>query len=243
MIVVSAGSAWVVIARLGPQYALTVAQGSDAGRLIPRTAEANVGARLGVTFNAVILTSLVAVFTTTAQYTRRMVHNLAPATRLARTHPRHGSPTNAGLLLAALMAATLVGCRLAGLDPYAELAALLGVLGAVGIFGLEIACAAAIFISFRRMRDGRIWTAVLSQLIACLALAVCLVLVLANYAGLTGAPNPFAIFSPLLFVAVAVGGWLADGRQAHSGSEPTVPGPPGRPTPTTQDKKEVSDVQ
>lgn len=225
LITVFAGSAWVAIAGLGSESAIEISQGSDAGQLIPMVADANVGDWMGVLFNVIMMTSLfatlIAVFNTTAQYMQTMARNLAPTSTLARLHSKHGSPANTGFTLAMLVIAILSLCRLAGLDPYVQLAALLGVLGSVAIFGLEIACALAIFVYFRRTDDRRVWTTMISPILAGIALTGFLVLVLTNYADLTGFSSPFITWSPVLYVAVALIGWLVGGRHITDGEDST----------------------
>lgn len=215
---VFAVGAWVVLAGLGADEAITIAQGPDAGQLVPMVASANLGAWMGVTFEVVLMTSLFAtlivVFNTTAQYTVSMARTLAPAGRLVRVHSKHGSPANAGIALAAFISAVLLLCRLAQLDPYLEVASFLGVLGAVAIFALEITCAVAIFVYFRRTGDRRIWTSMVSPLLAGLALAIFLTIVLSNFGGLTGQSSIFAAWSPLIYVGVALVGWFAGGRSS-----------------------------
>ncbi|NEW77784.1 APC family permease [Streptomyces rhizosphaericus] len=219
LITVFSVAAWATIAGLGSKSVIAVSQGSNAGQLVPMVASANVGTWMGVLFNVIMMTSLfatlIAVFNTTAQYTQSLARDLTPAGVLARLHPKHGSPANTGLTLAILVCLSLLLCRIAGLDPYIQVAALLGVLGAVAIFGLEIVCAAAIFIYFRREHDRRVWTTMLSPVLACIALTTFLVLVLTNYAGLTGLSSPLVTWSPLLFIPVAVVGWSVGGRQAQ----------------------------
>lgn len=218
--------AWVVLAGLGAETAITIAQGPDSGQLVPMVASANLGEWMGVTFEVVLLTSLFAtlivVFNTTAQYTLNMSRALAPQGRLARLHPKHGSPANAGIVLALAICGILVVCRLAQLDPYLEVAAILGVLGAVAIFALEIMCALAIFVYFRRVGGRRLWTTTLSPLIAAVALAVFLVIVLSNFAGLTGSTSPIVTWSPLIYVVVAVVGWFIGSRRSSFDEDETL---------------------
>ena len=83
----------------------------------------------------------------------------------------------------------LVLCRIARLDPYLKVAAILGVLGSVAIFALEIMCAVAIFVYFRRTKDRRLWTTALSPIVAGVSLAAFLAIVLVNFAGLTGSTS------------------------------------------------------
>ena len=189
-------------------------------------ASANLGSWMGLVFEVVLLTSLFAtlivVFNTTAQYTLNMARALMPARSLARVHPRHGSPANAGLTLAVLLSAILILCRLARFDPYLQVAAILGVLGSVAIFALEIMCAVAIFVYFRRARDRRYWTTGLSPLVAALALAVFLVIVLSNFAGLTGSTSAVVTWSPLIYVVVAVLGWTIASRRPELAEDQAV---------------------
>lgn len=216
--------AWVVLAGLGADEAITIAQGPDAGQLVPMVASANLGAWMGVTFEIVLMTSLFAtlivVFNTAAQYTVSMARTLAPSSRLVRVHPKHGSPATAGITLAIVISAVLGLCRIAQLDPYVEVASFLGVLGAVAIFGLEITCAIAIFVYFRRAGDRRLWTTTLSPVLAAGALAVCLAIVLGNFGGLTGQSSMLAAWSPLIYVGVALVGWLAGGRRSAEAGDP-----------------------
>jgi len=217
--------AWVVLAGLGPETAITIAQGPDSGQLVPMVASANLGAWMGVTFEVVLLTSLFAtlivVFNTAAQYTLNMSRALAPKGRLARLHPRHRSPANSGIALAVVICAVLIVCRLAQLDPYLKVAAILGVLGSVAIFALEIMCALAIFVYFRRGQDRRLWTTTLSPIVAGVALAVFLGIVLSNFAGLTGSTSAVVTWSPLIYVVVAVIGWIVGGRRSDVSEDGT----------------------
>ncbi len=220
--------AWVVLAGIGADEAITIAQGPDSGQLVPMVASANLGSWMGLVFEVVLLTSLFAtlivVFNTTAQYTLNMARALMPARRLAQVHPKHGSPANAGLTLAVVLAAVLILCRLAHFDPYLQVAAILGVLGSVAIFALEIMCAVAIFTYFRRTRDRRYWTTGLSPLVAAIALTVFLTIVLSNFAGLTGSTSAVVTWSPLIYVIVAVLGWVVGSRRPEltEGPEPAT---------------------
>lgn len=217
LVVVFSGAAWVTIAGIGSGAAVEIARGPDAGQLIPIVATANVGEWMGVLFTIIIITSLfatlIAVFNTAAQYTQSLARNLAPNGRLARLHPKHGSPANTGFALAILIAVIVLLCRIANLDPYAQVSGLLGVLGAVAIFMLEIACATAIFVYFRRVGDRRIWTTLLSPVLAFIALLTFLVLVLSNFAGLTGLTYPFVAWAPLIYLVIAIVGWVLGKRQ------------------------------
>ncbi|OPX12928.1 APC family permease [Mycobacterium sp. AT1] len=209
--------AWVVLAGFGPEKAIEIAQGPDSGQLVPMVASANLGAWMGVVFEVVLMTSLFAtlivVFNTTAQYTLNMSRALSPRGRLAQVHPKHGSPANSGIALAFVICVVLFLCRIARLDPYLKVAAILGVLGSVAIFALEIMCAVAIFVYFRRTRDRRLWTTALSPIVAGVSLAAFLAIVLVNFAGLTGSTSSIVTWSPLLYVVVAVGGWFVGGRR------------------------------
>jgi amino acid transporter len=220
---VFAVGAWVVLAGFGADEAITIAKGPDSGQLVPMVASANLGTWMGVTFEVVLLTSLFAtlivVFNTTAQYTLNMSRALAPASRLARLHPKHGSPANAGIALAVVLSAILLACRIARLDPYLKVAAILGVLGSVAIFALEIMCALAIFTYFRRGRDRRLWTTTLSPLLAGIALTVFLAIVLTNFAGLTGSTSAVVTWSPLIYLIVAMIGWFVGGQRSDAGVE------------------------
>lgn len=230
LVVVFSGAAWVTIAGVGSGAAVEIAQGPDAGQLIPIVATANVGAWMGVLFTVIIITSLfatlIAVFNTAAQYTQSLARTLSPTGRLARLHPKHRSPANTGFALAVLIGVIVVVCRVANLDPYAQVSGLLGVLGAVAIFMLEIACALAIFVYFRRKGDRRIWTTLLSPVLAGIALVAFLVLVLSNFAGLTGLTYPFVAWMPFIYLIIAAAGWLLGGRQrdpeARAGAEDDV---------------------
>ncbi|BBY65516.1 APC family permease [Mycolicibacterium helvum] len=242
---VFATGAWVVLAGVGADKAITIAQGPDSGQLVPMVASANLGSWMGLTFEIVLMTSLFAtlivVFNTTAQYALNMSRTLAPSWRLARVHPKHGSPANAGITLAVILAAVLIGCRIAQLDPYLQVAAILGVLGSVAIFALEIMCAVAIFVFFRRSHDRRWWTTTLSPLTAAIALIVFLAIVLSNFAGLTGSTSAIVAWSPLIYVVVAVIGWFVG--TTHPGTGEDGLHPASEETATDSHVKESTDAQ
>ncbi|WP_413232622.1 APC family permease [Mycolicibacterium sp. 050158] len=249
--------AWVVLAGLGADKAIAIAQGPDSGQLVPMVASANLGAWMGVVFEVVLMTSLFAtlivVFNTTAQYTLNMSRALAPKGRLSRVHPKHGSPANSGIALAVVICAVLIACRLAQLDPYLKVAAILGVLGSVAIFALEIMCALAIFVYFRRAKDRRLWITTLSPLVAGVALAVFLAIVLINFAGLTGSTSPVVTWSPLLYLVVAVVGWIIGAKRSDFGEagideavqseDPSISAKPNLHASAGQENKEAPHVQ
>lgn len=242
---VFATGAWVVLAGVGAGNAIAIAQGPDSGQLVPMVASANLGSWMGLTFEIVLVTSLFAtlivVFNTTAQYTLNMARALAPSRRLARVHPKHGSPATAGMAVAVTLAAVLIGCRIAELDPYLEVAAILGVLGSVAIFALEIMCALAIFVYFRRSHDHRYWATNLSPLIAAIALIVFLAIVLNNFAGLTGSTSAMVTWSPLIYVLVAVIGWFVGTTQPDTDEDGSHPAP--EETAADSHVKESTDAQ
>ncbi|WP_159501766.1 APC family permease [Microbacterium sp. 18062] len=204
-------SAWSGIAGVGAEAVVAMTQGPNAGLLMFDVANDNVGAWAGVTLRVIMLVSvfatIIAVFNTSSQY----VFNVASTfgtNPLGRVHAKYRSPANAGAALMIFSALVLGACALFGLDPYADVAALLGVLGAVGVIVVQVACVVAIFVHFRRRRDRRVWTTVLSPMVAGVAMLASLVIILSYYADLSGATSLIATWSPMLFVVIAGVGWI-----------------------------------
>lgn len=218
-------TAWSVIAGVGTSAVVALAQGPDAGTLLIDVAATHSGVWSSLILQVVFLTSVLATmigcFNTASHYLSNVASVLG-AKRLGARHPRRHTPVNAAIVISAITVLAIGGTAVMGLDPYAQVSALLGALGAVGVIALQVACAAAIFVYFRRTHDSRVWTTIVSPVIAFLALSISLTFVLINYSAISGASVSLAEWSPVIFAILAIVGWAVGGKSVHPHSLPEL---------------------
>ncbi|GAA0526199.1 APC family permease [Paractinoplanes ferrugineus] len=138
---------------------------------------------------------------------------------LARTHPRHRSPTVAGYTSFAVMTGIMVGFAVAGLDPLTNLSTSLTGVGAVGILGLITATSLAVLIFFLRRRQYG-WGYTVAPALATLGVGAATVLALSNYEAITGTTSTLINSLPWLHLvvivaALAIGLWARSRRPAR----------------------------
>lgn len=214
-------SSWCLILALTPDKAQAIAA-ADPGRLVTGIALRYLGEVGRDVLNLLTVTSLFAAalgfFNNIARYLYALSRDgLIPAP-LGRTHPRHGSPHIAAIVLTVTLA-TIIGLfALAGLDPLLSLSTSLSSMGAVGLEILLATTSLSIPIYFVRRGEisfGTVW----APLIAGISITVITYLSLANYSALTGTDLLIVNRLPLLFLGVLTLGlvqglWLRRNRPA-----------------------------
>jgi amino acid transporter len=125
---------------------------------------------------------------------------------LGAVHPRRKAPHRASLVQTAVTATVCVAFAAAGLDPYVNLATTMLGLGTVGIVGLQAAVAASVLAYFHRHPDRHPWRTLLAPLLALGGLLTAMVLLLGNFAIVTGTGSALVNRLPWLLVAALLGG-------------------------------------
>ena len=139
---------------------------------------------------------------------------------LGRTHPKHGSPS------AASMVVSLVSLVVVGGAAYLELHPMLGLglialgFAAVGVMFLQALTSLAVISYFRNKPDRKMWHHVIAPFLAFVGLVGALVIAVNNFEFLSGSQNPVVNRIPIGIPIAMVGGilyalWLRRYRPAR----------------------------
>lgn len=209
-------------------WALVVAWGTGGvqgiaiehtGDMLQLTATNYVGSWLADAISVLLVTSLLACVISFQNVVSRYLHSLGrtgllPAS-LASTHPRHGSPARASVVVTVISAAMLVVWIASGWDPLLQVFTWISSTGSLGIILLFVLASASVIAFFARTRlDRRPWNTVVAPVLSLLGLGAVLVLAIANFPTLTGSEDPLLNgaleFTPVLAfaVGVAVTAWV-----------------------------------
>jgi amino acid transporter len=125
---------------------------------------------------------------------------------LGGVHRRHGAPHRASVIQTLLTIAVVAGFAIAGLDPYVNMATSMLGIGTLGIVILQAAAAASVIGFFWRRADRHWWRTGLAPLLGLAGLATTTVLLVKNFALVTGTTSTVVNLLPWLMVAAIVGG-------------------------------------
>jgi amino acid transporter len=121
-------------------------------------------------------------------------------------HRRHGSPHRASVVQTIATVVVAAMFALAGLDPYVNLATSMLGLGTLGIIVLQGAAALSVLGFFRNRPDRHWWRTGLAPLLGLAGLTAAVVLLLANFALVTGTQSTVVNLLPWLLAVAAAGG-------------------------------------
>ncbi len=217
-------TSWVAVGGVGPDRLVESAQ-KDLGNLFFMLTGRYVGSVATEVLQVLVCTSLFAATLALHNGASRYLfalgreHVLPPA--LGRIHAKHGTPHRASLTLTGVTV-VVVGCfAVAGLDPYTNLSTSMVGLGTLGIVVLQAAAALSVVGFFRRRPDRHWWRTLVAPLLGFAGLTAAVVLLVANFALVTGTTNVVVNLLPWLLVVAALGG-AAYGLRRPS----TEPAPP-----------------
>jgi amino acid transporter len=207
-------ASWSIVAALGVDRAPAVAA-DDPGAVFFDVAGTYLGAWAVTVFHVLIVTSLFAVLIAAHNSAARYIYSLARdgwlPKALATTHDERRSPYVASILQVGISAVVVAAYAIAGADPLTQLGATFIGLQALGILGL-MALVSIAAIGFFRRRDYGVgsFTAVIAPALSAIALTICGVMVVDNFALISGTDSKIAAFLPLLLlIALAVGALVA----------------------------------
>lgn len=203
--------AWALIAAYGADAAPGIAA-KDPGNLTLNAAGAQLGDWARHTFSWVLLIGSFAILCALHNMSSRYLlafgrEGLLPSA-LGRTHPRLKTPIAASVTQASFTAIVVLVYVIAGADPYLDLISTLAAVATVGIVALQALTAAAVVGFFWRRADRHWWKTVLAPGLACAGLTAGCVLILDNYAVLTGSSSAFVNGLPWGLVIAAVVGFV-----------------------------------
>ncbi len=213
-------TSWVAVGAIGAGNVAAVA-GEQLGNLFFALSDQNVGAPATSIMQVFICTSLFAAMLALHNAGNRYVFTLGRERVLPRwlgaVHRRHGSPHRTSVAQIVVTVVLVAAFAVAGLDPYLNLATSLVGLGTLGIIVLQAGAALSVVAVFWRRTDRHWWRTVLAPLLAVAGLGTAVVLLVANFATMTGTANPVVGAIPWLLLAGAVAGfgyavWLRSAR-------------------------------
>jgi len=204
-------TAWAVIANYGPEQAVDIATGPDAGSMFVTAITDNLGAFGNVAFSVLIVTSSIALVAANHGAASRYLFAMSRAQLgprgLAKVHPRYRSPHIAQIVQALFCAILLAIWAVLGLDPFLHMG-ILGTLGAIGVVLLQTLVSLAVIVFFRRRRDRRVGTTLIAPIIAGLAQLTILVLAVAAWPTLIGFSLLPLQLVPFALVVMGLIGWV-----------------------------------
>jgi amino acid transporter len=216
-------TSWTAVGGVGPDRVVDTAQ-HDLGNLFFNLSSEYVNPAATQVMQVLVCTSLfaatLALHNATSRYLFALGRERVLPGALSGVHRGHGTPHRASLTMTVLTVVVVGAFALAGLDPYVNLATSMVGLGTLGIVALQAAAAASVIGFFRRHPDRHWWRTLLAPLLGLAGLVAAVVLLVANFALVTGTHNPAVTLLPWLLVLATVGGtgyglWLRHSRPAR----------------------------
>lgn len=168
---------WVVAVAYGSANVQDAATQDPVG-LVFAAMESYVGRPAVVVAEILLITSafasILAFHNTATRYIFALGREGLLPRRLAKVHPKYGSPYIASNAQAALAAVLIVVCAALGADPYLQVYLLMAAPGVLAVVVLQAMCAIAIVVFFQRHRDsvpGSWWGTLIAPALSFVALS------------------------------------------------------------------------
>ncbi len=202
--------AWVLVTAYGSSSIQEAALADPVG-LVFAAMEQYVGYPAVVVTEILLVTSsfasVLAFHNTASRYLFALGRERLLPARLAKVHPKYGSPYVASQVMVTIAAVLTVGFYVIGADPYLQVF-LLGVApGVIAIVVLQALCSVAIAVYFARFRDNTltIWSTLVAPAVSAVLLGIGCYLIVTNFDYFTGRTDwvNWALLSilPLVFIA------------------------------------------
>ncbi|MGX5775907.1 APC family permease [Methylorubrum zatmanii] len=214
---------WTICLHYGPSRITEVASTQTATMYLAAV-QVRLGSTAGLIMKVLLLTSLFACALSFHNTINRYFYALGREgviwSSFARTHKAHQSPCVAGLVQSVLALGATSLFAFAGQDPYAVVFSWMGTLASIGILILQILVALAVIVFFAR--DSRrlgLWHRVVAPALGVVGLGLCLYLMIANLALVSGSESLVVDSFPVVIVLVGCLGfvfanWLRSARPA-----------------------------
>jgi amino acid transporter len=182
---------------------------TDPGTLIMRAADQYLGAWSGLLISICLCFSFLAAAVAFHNMAARYHFSLGRAgllpRRLARAHPKYGSPSTATNLQILLCLVILAPFVVAGMDPLINLfPAVSGVTSLAVVYLMSGCCLSVVIASLRGAAIGSMWSTRVAPVLAGLGLLTIGVIIVANYQAVTGSESQYIAFMPAI-LAVGAG--------------------------------------
>ena len=213
-------TSWVAIGAIGADKVQAVA-GEQLGDLFFGLSDDFLTSGLTTVMQIMLCTSLFAATLALHNAANRYMFALGrervlPAW-LGGVHPRHHSPYRASIAQTVVTVVVIAIFSIAGLDPYLNLATAMLGLGTLGIVALQAAAAVAVVAFFRNRPDRHWWRTIVAPVLGFAGLLTASILVVKNFALMTGTTNVLVTALPWLLLGAAVVGaayalWIRSAR-------------------------------
>jgi amino acid transporter len=205
---------WALSVATGPDQIVAQSQ-TYSTELIFQLAGTHLGVLIvdvgRVLFVTSVLAAMISFHNTTARYIFALGRERVLPEILGRTSPRTGSPRLGSLIQTVVALVVIVLYAVVGWDPLVQLFFWGGTAGGLGVLLLIATTSIAIIAYFlRHPREETLWRRLIAPVLAAIALAVVVVLALANFATLLGVEptSPLRWGIPLAYLVIAVLGVL-----------------------------------
>ncbi|WP_078966678.1 APC family permease [Streptomyces sp. WM6378] len=212
-------TSWVAVGAVGPARVRGEAS-QHLGDLFFGLSATYLGSEATTVMQLLLCTSLLASWLALHNAANRYMYALGVdgvlPRWLDRVHTRHGSVHRASLAQTVVSSAVVLVYAAAGLNPYVNMSTSMVGLGTLGVIVLQALASVAVLGYFRR-RPRRWWRTVVAPVLATLGLAAATVLVVRNFAVLTGTSDPVVTSLPWILVAAGAVG-VVRARHTRSAS-------------------------
>jgi amino acid transporter len=202
-------TSWAAIGAIGADQVQQVA-GQQLGDLFFGLSSDQLGNAATTVLQVMLCTSLFAATLALHNAANRYMFALGRERVLPKwlggVHHRHHSPYRASLVQTAVTVVVIAIFAIAGLDPYLNLATTMLGLGTLGIVALQAAAAVAVIAFFRGRGDQHWWRTLVAPLLGFAGLLTACVLVVKNFAVMTGTTNVVVTALPWALLGAAVVG-------------------------------------
>jgi amino acid transporter len=236
-------TSWLAVGAVGADRVRDVA-GQQLGDLFFGLSAAQLGGAATTVLQIMLCTSLFAATLALHNAANRYMFALGRERVLpgwlGGVHPRHHSPHRASIAQTCVTTVLVGAFAVAGLDPYLSLATSMLGLGALGIIALQAAAAVSVVAFFRNRPDRHWWRTGLAPLLGFAGLLTASILVVRNFAVMTGTTAVAVTALPWLLLLAAVVGfgyalWIRSARPDRYAGLASVlvrdGQPPGQPAP------------
>jgi amino acid transporter len=212
-------TSWIAVGAIGADNVRTTAL-NHLGDLFFNLGSDYLGSAAVVVMQTLVCTSLFAGWLALHNAANRYMFVLGRDRVLPKwldaVHPRYKAVHRASMVQTVLSALVATVFAVAGLDPFLNMSTSMLGIGTLAIIALQ-ALASFSVLGFYRHRRGQWWRTKLAPALGSVGMVTATVLVVRNFAVLTGSSNPVVTSLPWVLVAAAVGGvgfafWL---RSAH----------------------------
>ncbi|MBD1554098.1 APC family permease [Pseudomonas typographi] len=199
---------WAMVSAAGVEQAKATAAADPASFLFIINTQ-YVGTLATQVMQVLVITSLFAGFLALHMSAARYHFSLARSGILpawmGKTHPKYHSPFNGTVVQLALVAGVTVAFVAAGQHPYLQMGVALFGMGVLGIVLLQCLTSFAVFRYFRREPFGEpLWSTAIAPLLGGVSMLVAFLMMIDNYAVMTGSDQWWINHLPLVFLLAPV---------------------------------------